>query len=152
MHKVDVYIDIQYKGSFASGTGRYSVVLELVDEKGVPHTREHFGACEGTTQNRLALRACIDALKKFKETCEIDIHIDSSYVQSNVDRVGAWEIGGWISGGKEVKNQDLWKEYSKLAREQLITILNEKHNPYTEAMEIQLRKRDIELIEDRRSE
>lgn len=153
MQKVDAYIDYQFKGNFAAGTGKISIVLELVDQEGIPHTREHYCGYSNTTNIRLCILACIKALEKFKKPCEIEIHINSSYIDLNVNggKIEEWLVSNWISNGKEIKNKDLWQQYIELADKHLIIVKNEKRNSYTGVMEMELEKREIELQEDIRN-
>lgn len=151
MRKIDIYITQNFKGKMESGEGKFYIVLELIDNEGVPHTREHLKGYTGTTKNRLALLACIEALSHVTESCEITIHIDSQYMAGNEGRISRWEAAGWISGQGQVKNQDLWKKYRAAAGNHVVTIVAEKKHSYQGASYVQLKK-EIEMIEDRREE
>lgn len=68
------------------------------------------GCDEGTTNNRMELRAVIESLKSLKVPCSLEIYTDSKYV---MDGFLYW-LPGWLkrdwknSKKKEVKNKDLW--------------------------------------------
>lgn len=76
-----------------------------------------------TTNNRMELRAVIEALKKIinkknhKPDVEYEIYSDSAYVVNTINRnwYEAWQVNGWkTTKGDEVKNKDLWEEYLNL--------------------------------------
>ncbi|KAF4626702.1 hypothetical protein G7Y89_g11452 [Cudoniella acicularis] len=80
------------------------------------------------TSNRAKLRAVIAALhfRDWSMDCNrswrsLVIATDSEYAAINVtERVQNWETNGWkLSGGGDVKNQDLWKLLPKLIRKLL---------------------------------
>lgn len=138
MKKISIYVDIDYKGNFACGEGKISIVLEMM-RGDVPVTKEHFWGYKETTKNRIALLACIAALSYVKEGCEITIHIDSPYVTGSVEHLVKWQQEGLESK----KNSDLWKKYIAAAENHLIEFVNEKENEYSRAMAVQ---RNIEKI------
>ena len=91
--------------------------------------------CEETTNNRMELLACIEALKRYGDGDEIKIYTDSTYVKKGITEwIHNWVKNNWrkksfkkkedpqkklfpkkeISPGKLVKNQDLWKELHEL--------------------------------------
>ncbi len=78
-----------------------------------------------TTNNRMEMRACIEALKKYGKMGEpIAIYTDSQYVRRGmVEWVSQWKKQGWqreqvTKYGRtkkaKVKNIDLWKELDEL--------------------------------------
>ncbi|MBR3771015.1 MAG: hypothetical protein IKL07_01970 [Clostridium sp.] len=138
MKKISIYIDIDYKGNFACGEGKISIVLEMMHGD-VPVTKEHFWGYKETTKNRISLLACINALSYMKEGCEITIYIDSAYVTGSVPFLDKWQQEGLESK----KNSDLWKKYIAAAENHLIEFVNEKENEYSRAMAVQ---RNIEKI------
>lgn len=70
-----------------------------------------------TTNNRMELRAAIEALTALKRPCRVDLYTDSKYVRSGITEwVPAWRARGWRTADKKpVKNQDLWETLSALA-------------------------------------
>lgn len=78
-----------------------------------------------TTNNRMELKAVIEAFKRIvaKESqCdepkhEYDIYSDSAYVVNTINNrwIEAWQKNDWQTTKREdVKNRDLWEEFSKL--------------------------------------
>ena len=143
MQQVNIYIEHQFTGNFGAGVGKFSVVLELETEKGTV-TREHYKGYRGTTKNRLAILACIEALSHFTKACETIIHIDSPYME-----VSSRWLERWIREGlEERKNGDLWEKYYRLSSKHLVTIKNEKRNTYSPAMRMQLETKEMLMLED----
>jgi ribonuclease HI len=97
------------------GPGGWACVLRFGQHKG-----EVFGFSPSTTNNRMELQAVIEGLKALKEPCAITIRTDSQYVQRGITEwLAGWKATGWKKsknsrGGREVLNQDLWKELDKL--------------------------------------
>jgi ribonuclease HI len=86
------------------------------------HEKLLTGRFRQTTNNRMELRAALEALNALKRPCAIDLHTDSEYLRNGVTQwVQGWQRNGWRTAGKKpVKNQDLWR--------QLLTAL-ERHTP-----------------------
>ncbi|MCB1451536.1 MAG: ribonuclease HI [Nitratireductor sp.] len=74
--------------------------------------RELSGGEPDTTNNRMELRAAIEALNALKKPCEVHVHTDSQYVRGGVTGwMHNWKRNGWkTSDKKPVKNEDLWRE------------------------------------------
>jgi ribonuclease HI len=70
------------------------------------------GREEETTNNRMEMKAVIEAFKKVSGEGKITVHIDSSYVVKGIrEWIHGWEQNGWMTKAKEpVLNSDLWKE------------------------------------------
>jgi len=81
--------------------------------------KELSGGFSGTTNNRMELRAVINALAALTRTCGVDLYTDSTYIKDAVvkDWLGAWQKNGWKTAAKKpVKNQDLWRELLPLLK------------------------------------
>ncbi|WP_208717135.1 ribonuclease HI [Actinobacillus indolicus] len=63
-----------------------------------------------TTNNRMELRAVIDALNALKEPCQVRLHSDSQYMKNGIQKwIFNWKKNNWRTSNKTpVKNQDLW--------------------------------------------
>ena len=63
-----------------------------------------------TTNNRMELRAVIEALNSLKEPCHVTLYSDSQYMKNGITQwIYNWKKNNWkASTGKAVKNQDLW--------------------------------------------
>ena len=101
---MEAFTDGACKGN--PGRGGWGALLRFGD-----HSRELFGGEKETTNNRMELRAAIEALSALKDTCHVDLTTDSTYVRDGVMRwMEKWEQNGWrTAAGKPVKNQDLWR-------------------------------------------
>ena len=73
-----------------------------------------------TTNNRMELRAVIEAYKKIskaKATNDFEIFSDSAYVVNAINNkwIESWKRNNWKTAkGDEVKNKDLWEELIKI--------------------------------------
>lgn len=83
------------------------------------------GGTRHTTNNRMEMRAVIEALKRIKldEAAPITIRSDSQTVIKGMNEwLPKWIANGWkASGKKDVKNRDLWLEIIRLSEAQNIT-------------------------------
>lgn len=112
MKSVFIYTDGACSGN--PGVGGWGAILMYGSAK-----KEISGAEEYTTNNRMELRAVIEALKCLKEPCKVELYTDSSYVHNAfVDGwIWNWLRNGWqTSNKKPVENQDLWNELIGLTR------------------------------------
>ena len=73
--------------------------------------KELYGGEPATTNNRMELRAVIEALNTLNRECEVRVHTDSQYVQLGISQwIHGWKRRGWrTSDNKPVKNADLWQ-------------------------------------------
>ena len=83
--------------------------------------RELGGGEPHTTNNRMELRAAIEAVLATLDAPAVTIVTDSQYVQRGITQwLRGWKRSGWMnSDGKPVKNQDLWRELDDLADERV---------------------------------
>lgn len=104
MEKVEIYTDGACKGN--PGPGGWGALLVAGG-----HKKEMFGGELNTTNNRMELRAVIEALDALKRPCEVVVHTDSQYVQKGISEwIHGWKARGWKTAAKEpVKNADLWQ-------------------------------------------
>ncbi|NLK21720.1 MAG: ribonuclease HI [Epulopiscium sp.] len=73
-----------------------------------------------TTNNRMEMKAVIEALKNTPPNSNIRIYSDSAYVINCFKQnwIGRWEKNGWITSAKKpVENKELWMEMRNLERE-----------------------------------
>lgn len=105
MDKVEIYTDGACKGN--PGTGGWGALLIAGG-----HKKEMYGGERNTTNNRMELKAVIEALSALKRPCEVVVHTDSQYVQKGISEwIHGWKARGWKTASKEpVKNVDLWQE------------------------------------------
>ncbi len=88
------------------GPGGWSAILRYGE-----HERELSGRFRHTTNNRMEMRAAIEALNALKRPCAVDLHTDSEYLRKGITQwVHGWQRNGWRTAAKKpVKNQDLWR-------------------------------------------
>lgn len=76
-----------------------------------------------TTNNRMELRAVVEALRKIlskrkhKSKNQYDIFSDSAYVVNTINNnwLEKWKMNGWkTTKGRDVKNRELWEELNEL--------------------------------------
>ena len=77
---------------------------------------ELFGGEPATTNNRMELRAVIEALQTLGQPVEARIYTDSQYVQKGISIwIHSWKRRGWKTASNEpVKNEDLWRRLDAL--------------------------------------
>jgi ribonuclease HI len=75
------------------------------------HQKELSGRFRQTTNNRMELRAAIEALEALKRPSRVELHTDSEYLRNGITQwIHAWQRNGWRTASKKpVKNQDLWR-------------------------------------------
>lgn len=108
--EVVVYTDGACLGN--PGPGGWAVVLKWGE-----HARELSGAEPETTNQRMELRAAVEALSALKRPCRVRLHSDSAYLV-NAFRQGwleRWQANGWLTARRRpVENQDLWQSLAHL--------------------------------------
>jgi ribonuclease HI len=104
MDKVEIFTDGACKGN--PGRGGWGALLVFGG-----HEKEMFGGESDTTNNRMELKAVIEALIALKRPCDVIVHTDSQYVQKGISEwIHGWKKRGWKTASKEpVKNADLWQ-------------------------------------------
>ena len=114
--RVVIYTDGACNGN--PGIGGWGAFLSI-DE----HVRELSGGELQTTNNRMELRATIEALTALKYPCSVDLYTDSVYVRDGVTKwLDNWKRNGWRTAGKQpVKNQDLWEQLDRVMAQHTIT-------------------------------
>jgi 6-phosphofructokinase 1 len=106
----DIYTDGACSGN--PGPGGWAAVIKHGDV-----IKEISGSEQLTTNQRMELRAAVEALRTIPSGSRIRLHSDSAYLvncfkQGWMDR---WQKNGWVtSKGSPVENQDLWKQLLKL--------------------------------------
>ena len=105
------------------GPGGWAFVMAQETFQGSKVLAEQMGGEKGTTNNRMELRAVIEALKALKAMSDAPrravVCTDSQYVQKGITEwIRKWKQNAWrTSDKKPVKNQDLWEELDALAGE-----------------------------------
>ena len=70
------------------------------------------GSDELTTNNKMELKATIEALKTIKQPSKIKLFTDSQYVKNGITEwIINWKKNGWKTANKKtVSNKELWVE------------------------------------------
>jgi len=90
------------------GPGGYGVVIINGNQR-----KELSGGFRLTTNNRMELTACIEALRHFKRSSKVTLHSDSKYVVDGIIKGWAkrWRSNGWMRTKSEPAiNPDLWEQ------------------------------------------
>ena len=106
MSEVIIYTDGACSGN--PGPGGWGAILSW---KGTE--RELSGGEAQTTNNRMEMKAVIEALKALKRPCNVVINSDSALIINAFEKgwVEGWKRRGWLKADKKpVENQDLWME------------------------------------------
>lgn len=103
------------------GPGGWAVVFNTASK-----CKTISGNEQTTTNNRMELRAVIEAFRTILEKSkpenknEYEIYSDSAYVVNTINNnwLEAWKKNNWqTTKNEDVKNRDLWEEFSKLRDE-----------------------------------
>ncbi|MEE4202149.1 MAG: ribonuclease HI, partial [Halieaceae bacterium] len=94
MKRVSIYTDGACRGN--PGPGGWGALLRFGELE-----RELYGGEPDTTNNRMELRAAIEALSALKQACVVDLTTDSVYVRDGVTRwMDNWKRNGWRTAAK----------------------------------------------------
>lgn len=113
---VKIFTDGSARGN-PDGPGGYGAVLQYTDQKGELHERELSAGFVRTTNNRMELRAAIEALKALNRPCHVELYSDSKYLTDafNQGWLDNWVKNNWKRGKSgPVKNIDLWEQLVEL--------------------------------------
>ena len=111
-----IYTDGACLGNPGKG-GWAAIIIEPTGE------REIVGCEKSTTNNRMELKAVIEALKEIEVNSQISLFSDSKYVIDGITKwIKNWKINDWkTTNKKEIKNLDLWMDLDKLTSKLKIT-------------------------------
>lgn len=104
MKQVEIYTDGACRGN--PGPGGWGALLRYNG-----HEREIYGGEPETTNNRMELRAAVQALNALRESCRVRLVTDSQYVRKGISEwLENWKRNGWRTASRQpVKNVDLWQ-------------------------------------------
>ncbi|WP_027414832.1 ribonuclease HI [Aneurinibacillus terranovensis] len=122
MKDVIIYTDGACSGN--PGPGGWGAILLYGN-----HRKELSGSEDNTTNNRMELKAAVEAMKALKEPCKIQLHSDSAYMVNCFQQgwYKNWMKNGWKNSKKQpVENQDLWKELLALKETHIIEFVKVK--------------------------
>lgn len=107
---IEIFTDGACSGN--PGPGGWAAVLRYGEVE-----KELSGGEENTTNNRMELTACIEALSALKESCIVKLTTDSQYVVNGIEKgwAASWRANGWRKGDKKpALNPDLWEKLLNL--------------------------------------
>lgn len=110
MTRVAIYTDGACAGN--PGPGGWAAILVADGWR-----REISGYEPLTTNNRMELRAAIEALRVLRVPCAVDLFTDSQYLRNGMESwLATWKRNGWKTAARQpVKNVDLWQALDRLA-------------------------------------
>lgn len=116
MKKIKIYTDGACSGN--PGPGGWAALLIFNS-----HQKEISGTEENTTNNKMELKAALEALSILKEPCIVDLYTDSSYVREGMSKwIFNWKKNNWdVAIKKKIKNLELWQALDKIQQKHRIT-------------------------------
>lgn len=116
MKHVEIFTDGACSGN--PGPGGWGAILRYNG-----FVKELSGGEADTTNNRMELRAAIEALGALKERCQVELYTDSSYVKDGISGwIEGWKRNGWKTAAKKpVKNDDLWQALDEARKRHQVT-------------------------------
>lgn len=103
---VKIYTDGACSGN--PGPGGWAAVLMFGE-----HRKELHGYVPSTTNNRMELKAAIEALSALNRPCQVDLFSDSAYLVSAFQQgwLSGWQKNHWKNAAnQDVANKDLWQQ------------------------------------------
>ena len=109
------YIEIFTDGSCLGNPGAGGIGILLRYKQ---HEKRISKGYFKTTNNRMELRAVIEALNHLKAPCRVGLFSDSQYMKKGITQcIFNWKKNNWKAGtGKAVKNKDLWLALDQATR------------------------------------
>jgi ribonuclease HI len=111
---VTIYTDGACQGN--PGPGGWGAILRYGG-----HEKAISGGEEETTNNRMELRAALEALRTLKEPCQVTLFTDSEYLKKGITEwLANWKRRNWRRKGGKLANVDLWMKLDEeIARHQI---------------------------------
>ena len=119
MKDVIIYTDGACSGN--PGPGGWGAILIYKNTY-----KEISGGKKETTNNEMELTAVVESLSLLKETCNVMLYSDSSYVVNAVNKkwLTNWKNNGWINSKKKtLPNLALWKKLDTLLELHRVTFV-----------------------------
>lgn len=147
MKEVSIYIVTGIKGRWQQD-GHIGYALEYYKENSkYPAVIKEVVPVQQQNENRSTLEALIMALHRMREKCILIVYTESKYLYNgyeDAEYVKRWKQNDWTrSDGHEIKNRDKWQELDRLMQGNLVRILLNQRNAYTESLrqEIKMKER-----------
>ena len=109
--RVQVWSDGACRGN--PGPGGWGALIRVEGQPDI----ELSGGEPATTNNRMELRAVVEALRSLPAGTAVTVYADSTYVLNGISKwLPGWRRNGWLTGSKQpVKNVDLWQDLDEQA-------------------------------------
>lgn len=147
MKEVSIYIVTGIKGRWQQD-GHIGYALEYYKENSkYPAVIREVVPVKQMNENRSTLESLIMALHRMREKCILTVYTESKYIYNgyeDAEYVKRWKQNDWTrSDGHEIKNRDKWQELDRLMQGNLVRILLNQRNAYTESLreEIKMKER-----------
>ena len=99
---VTIYTDGACRGN--PGPGGWAAILRYGK-----HEKAISGGENDTTNNRMELRAALEALRALTESCRVVLYTDSEYLKKGITLwMPNWKRRNWRRKGGKLANVDLW--------------------------------------------
>lgn len=108
MRNVTIYTDGACSGN--PGPGGWAALI--IPEEDPDDAQKLTGGKSYTTNNRMELRAALEALKALQSPSNVTLHTDSAYLSNafNEGWIDNWRENDWqTASNDDVKNKGLWK-------------------------------------------
>lgn len=122
MKEVEIYTDGACSGN--PGPGGWAAVLIYGDKK-----REISGGERQTTNQRMEMKAAVEALKALKYPCRVNLYSDSAYLVNAFNKgwLEKWKGNNWKTVQKTpVENKDLWEKLLALTGKHTVKFIKVK--------------------------
>lgn len=118
MSEAQFYVFTDGACSGNPGPGGWGALIRTPSEE-----EELYGSDLETTNNRMEMKAAIEALKRIPLGSKVEICTDSNYLKDGMmSWLSKWKQNGWRTASKApVKNQDLWQELDHLCTHYTVT-------------------------------
>lgn len=105
------------------GPGGWAAILQSMDGANELKRKPLKGSSPDTTNNKMELKAAIEALKAVESDDPVFVRSDSEYVVKGITQwVAGWKAKGWRKGDKKpVLNKEQWEELDVLAAARSVT-------------------------------
>lgn len=113
--EVIIYTDGACSGN--PGPGGWGAVI--IGDGGSAEVAEISGGEPHTTNQRMELRAAVEALRALSTPSRVRLYSDSAYLVNAFRQrwLPRWQVNGWRTAAKKpVQNQDLWQNLLSLAQ------------------------------------
>lgn len=146
MKEVSIYIVTGIKGRWQQD-GHIGYALEYYRENSkYPAVIREVVPVQQMNENRSTLESLIKALHRMREKCILTVYTESKYLYSgyeDAEYVKRWKQNDWTrSDGHEIKNRDEWQELDRLMQGNLVRILLNETNAYTESLRQEIKMKE----------